>query len=216
MDEGLREHAGEFAIFSGMADLVEHKPIGRVSYSEKFAWEHQQFDPINQILAQYRKTKPAWIFLQAMSSGIDGRRAVTQASLVRRYMDNCGTWESSYRFILAMIQELPTTPRFLNSDLASNGEIPDPETLEDAIWDVFFTRLSGIQEYGFHAGQEVLMWATDQLNGSLTTLDWPSVSKELHIKAMEWTDLIIKHATDEGVFFSQKAQWEEANELEVY
>ncbi|MEI6260929.1 MAG: hypothetical protein WCR46_13630 [Deltaproteobacteria bacterium] len=88
VDEGLREHASEFAGFSGIVDLVEHKPIERLHYSEKFAWGRKQFDPINQSLAHYHKTKPTWIFLQAMSCGIDGRRALTHASLIRRYMDN--------------------------------------------------------------------------------------------------------------------------------
>ena len=45
VDEGLREHASEFGGFSGIADLLEHKPIERLHYSEKFAWERKQFDP---------------------------------------------------------------------------------------------------------------------------------------------------------------------------
>lgn len=215
VDEGLREHAGEFAQFSGIADLIEHKPVERLPYSEKFAWEQRQFDPINQSLAQYHKTKPAWIFLQAMSGGIDGRRAVTQASLVRRYMDNCGTWRSSYRFVLAMIQDLGVTPRFLDVDLTADAA-DDPETREDAVWDVFFTRLSGIQEYGFHSGIETLMWATDQLKMSLTDLDWVGLLPELAEKAPEWTELIIHHATSEDAFFPPHPQREEYNEAEVY
>ena len=216
VDEGLREHASEFAGFSGIADLVEHKPIERLHYSEKFAWERKQFDPINQSLAHYHKTKPTWIFLQAMSGGIDGRRALTHASLIRRYMDNCGTWKSSYRFVLAMIQELPRTPYFPEEDINSDDVVLNAEIREDAIWDVFFTRLSGIQEYGFHSGIETLMWATDQLNGSLTALDWSGLSKELNVKTSEWTDLIIAHATDEGAFFPPHEQWKDFEEFESF
>jgi len=216
VDEGLREHAGEFATFSGIADLIEHKPVERLHYSEKFAWERRQFDPINQSLAQYHKTRPAWIFLQAMAGGIDGRRSITHASLIRRYMDNCGTWKSSYRFILAMIQELPTTPSFLDVDLNLDNAPIGPETREDAIWDVFFTRLSGIQEYGFHSGIETLIWATDQLNGSLTDLDWCGLIDELTVKSPEWTELIIRHATDEGAFFPPRTPWEEYDEPEAF
>lgn len=214
VDEGLREHASEFAAFSGIADLVEHKSVDRLNYSEKFAWERRQFDPINQSLAQYHKTKPAWVFLQAMSGGIDGRRSLTHASLVRRYMDNCGTWKSSYRFVLAMIQELPSSPQFLDGDLNTDSVEPNAEDREDALWDVFFTRLSGIQEYGFHSGIEKLMWATDQLNGSLTSLDWPKLSQELSAKSTEWTDLIIGRATDEGEFFPPPSHSDDLDESE--
>ena len=215
VDEGLREHAGEFARFSGIADLVEHVPVDRLPYSEKFAWKNRQFDPINQSLAQYHKTKPAWIFLQAMSGGVDGRRAVTHASLIRRYMDNCGTWKSSYRFVLAMIQELAITPSFLDTDLNAANAI-DPEVREDAVWDVFFTRLSGIQEYGFHSGIETLMWATDQLNGALTDLDWDGLRPELAERCREWADLIIFHAAEEDAFFPPHPQWEEYSEAESF
>lgn len=211
--EGLGEHASEFAGFSAIADLIEHKPIERQHYSEKFAWEHKQFDPLNQCLAQYRNLKPKWIFLRALSGGLDGRRSLAHACLVRRYMDNCGTWRSSYRFVLALVQELPSTPQFQDSDLiAVNGVSPDDNIRQDAVWDVFFARLSGLQEYGFHSGIEELMWVTDHLNGALIELDWPVLQRQLDAKAPEWTDLIIRHAASEGVFFPPQQQEEEFEE----
>jgi hypothetical protein len=199
-----------------MADLVEHKPIDRVQYSEKFAWDRRQFDPISQSLAQYRKTKPAWIFLQAFSGGIDGRHSLTHASLVRWYMDNCGTWKSSYRFVLALVQGLSSTPQFRDEDLNTSDGAVDDDTRQEAVWDVFFTRLSGIQEYGFHSGIETLMWATDQLNGSLSALDWPGLACELHARQPEWTDVIITHAAREGAFFPAQPQWEDSEEPECF
>ena len=207
VDEGLREHAGEFAAFSGIADLIEHVPADRIQYSEKFAWTRKQFDPINQSLAQYHKVKPAWMLLQAMAGGIDGRRSLAHAALVRRYMDNCGTWRSCYRFVLAVVQEMATSPVFSDADLRPLASGPSPENATEAIWDVLFTRLSGLQEYGFHAGLERLMWATDELNGRLAALDLPAVHAELQTKSVEWTDLIIRHATQEGAFFPAQAAW---------
>jgi hypothetical protein len=187
-----------------MADLVTHEPIPRLRYSEKFAWERRQFDSVNQILAQYHKTKPTWIFIQAMSGGLDGRRSLTHASIVRRYMDNCGTWVSSYRFILGILQELSVRPIFTNADLNDEeGDIGDDDH-EEAIWDVFFTRLAGIQEYGFHSGIEDLMWATDKLNGALVSLDWPGLQIELNEKTEEWTHMVIEHAKKEGQFFAME------------
>jgi hypothetical protein len=201
VDEGLREHAGEFAGFSGIVDLIENQPVRRLPYSEKFAWERNQFDPITQSLAQYHKTKPSWIFLQTMTGGIDGRRSLTQASLFRRYMDNCGTWRSSYRFALELVQELSSDVYFADRDMNSDAEGPLSEIKAEAVWDVFFTRLSGIQEYGYHAGIEDLMWAPDQLNGALLVFDWESLRFELESKVSEWTEVIIRHAKSEDAFF---------------
>ncbi len=216
VDEGLREHAAEFAGFSALADLVEHTPIERLPYSEKFAWERKQFDSLNQSLAQYHKTKPVWIFLQAMSGGIDGRRSLAHASLIRRYMDHCGTWRSSYRFVLSLVQELPDTPQFLDKDLNTSNGGSGEDVRQDAVWDVFFTRLSGIQEYGFHAGLEDLMWATDQFNGALINLDWPALKPELNAKAEEWTERIIQHAQAEKAFFPPFPPSAELEETESF
>ena len=80
---------------------------------------------------------------------------------------------------------------------------------EDAVWDVFFTRLAGIQEYGFHSGIEDLMWATDKLNGALVSLDWMKLKNELNEKTEEWVNLVIEHATEEGEFFRAGGSFEE-------
>jgi hypothetical protein len=54
-------------------------------------------------------------------------------------MDNCGTWRNSYRFALAIIQELPNTPQFLDEDLNADGVAINAETREDAVWEYPFT-----------------------------------------------------------------------------
>lgn len=203
VDEGIREHAAEFAEFSDIADLLAHERVKKIPYSEKFVWERKQFDPINQSLAHYHKTKPNWVFIEAMSGGVDGRRMLTHASLVRRYMATCGTWRSSYRFVLSLIQEFFNEPVFSDADVVnSSGEDLDFVKL-DARWDVFFVRLGCLQEYGFHSGLQDLMWATDQLNGGLTSLDWAATQSELSVKVPQWSALIIEHAGSEGAFFPQ-------------
>lgn len=201
VDEGIREHAAEFAIYSGLVSLSTKQPLPRAFYSEKHAWEHGSFDAIVNTLAHYHRTERAWVFIEAFSSGLDGRKALTHAALVRRYMDNCGTWRSSYRLFLAYIQELDEEPQFAARDLV-NGEHDATEALDQALWDVVFTRISGVQEYGFHAGLEDLMWATDALGEGLATLNWPVLKGALREKRGEWTDRIISHAQKEGVFFA--------------
>lgn len=201
VDEGIREHAAEFAPYSGLATLSKKQPLQRAFYSEKHAWEHGRFDAIVNALAQYHRTKRAWVFIEAFSSGLDGRRALTHAALVRRYMDTCGTWRSSYRLFLAYVQELDADPQFADRDLV-NGDDDPAGARQQALWDVVFTRISGVQEYGFHAGLDDLMWATDALGEGLATLDWPSLKNKLSEKRAEWTDRIIAHAKQEGVFFA--------------
>ena len=60
------------------------------------------------------------------------------------------------------------------------------------------------------------MWATDQLNGSLTSLDWSGLTHELNAKSPEWTNLIIDHATTEEAFFPPQPHWEYAEEPESF
>lgn len=102
------------------------------------------------------------------------------------------------------MQELDAEPQFAERDLV-NGHNDPAETRQQALWDVVFTRISGVQEYGYHAGLEDLMWATDALGEGLATLDWPVLREALTEKRAEWTSRIMKHAKDEGVFFAHSS-----------
>jgi hypothetical protein len=201
VDEGIKEHAFEFATYSSIVDMPSMAPVERAFYSEKHAWLTHSYDSLTQNLAHSYKTKPSWIFVESLAGGNDGRRALAHSCLVRRYMANCRTWRSSYRFVLALVQELPLTPQFEADDIISDA---DQDAPREALWDVFFARISGVEEYGFHSGLEELMWATDQLNGSLSNFDWEGLKAKLGVKALEWTELIIKHAQDEGAFFPDR------------
>ena len=93
--------------------LTPRHPVEQVRYSEKFRWEKGSFDPIVHALAQYYKVKPRWGFISAFSGGVDGRHALTHSSLVRHYMDHCGTWKSSVRLILGACPRRSTSSLFL-------------------------------------------------------------------------------------------------------
>jgi len=201
VDEGVREHAGEFAFFPGLVSLTMKQPIERVRYSERFVWEHGSYDPLVNAIAQYYKTNPHWAFIQGFTGGTDGRRSLTYSAFVRRYMDTCETWRSSYRLVLALVDEIDEDPRFdTRSIVVRNGDDPDV-VMQEALWDVVFTRISGLQEYGYHAGLENVMWATDSLNGSLSELNWPTLRVELSKMRLLWTKQIAAHAQEHGVFF---------------
>ena len=201
VDEARREHAAEFVEFSFMASLSARKPLFPLRYSEKYCWEQRSFDAVNHALAQYQKAGKSWVYVQAFAGSTDGRRALLHGGLVRRYMARCGTWVSSYRLVLALVNEFDVCPVFNKNDLRTNGNGSIEIVEEEARWDVFFARLSGLQEYGWHAGLDELIWASDTLNGGLSDLDWSRTTDELHRLRPVWTDMLVKHASDEGVFF---------------
>ena len=65
-----------------------------------------------------------------------------------------------------------------------------------------------LQEYGWHAGLEELMWATDSLNGALSEFNWKRLKEELTAKRERWTKQIIDHARAEGAFFTGEPGFE--------
>lgn len=203
VDEARSEHAAEYARFPGLVSLSSQQPAEKKFYSEKFNWDQRSFDPVVNALAMYWKTERRWVFIQIFAGGIDGQKALVHGSLVRRYMDNCDSWTSSYRMILSVVDEMTTPPAFARRALNVTDADDTADIEEEARWDVFFTRLCGLQEYGWHAGVEELMWASDSLNGSLSSLDWDAVVADLESRCPEWTDRIIKHARDNDAFFTQ-------------
>ena len=129
-------------------------------------------------------------------------------------MSHCGTWVSSYRLILGLIQELDIDPLFdKHSILLLNG-VDLKEAKADAIWDVVFCRLSGIQEYGWHAGLEGLMWASDSVNGSLSEFNWPALRDDFHKLKPTWTQTVIDHAKEQNVFFQTNRDIRDSDEAE--
>lgn len=196
VEEGVREHAAEFTFFPGLVSLTEKRPLPVVRYSEAVAWERREFSPVRHVLAQYFKTTPRWILIQSFTGGTDGVRAVAHASLVRRYLDHCGKWTSSYRLVLALVQEIDVEPHFSNEDVLVPAGEDAVAARADALWDVVFTRLSCLQEYGWHAGIESLTWITDSLNGALTDFDWPTLQEALVGVRNDWTERLIRHAKE--------------------
>ena len=47
-----------------------------IPYSEKYAWEHGQYNPLLNALAQYYKSERSWVFIQAFTGGVDGMRSL--------------------------------------------------------------------------------------------------------------------------------------------
>jgi hypothetical protein len=205
VDEGLREHAAEFARYPALANLHTGEPISRAYYVERRAWETKSFDGLVNAIANYHKSKPPWIFIETLTGGIDGRRSLAHASLTRRYLAKCSRWQSSYRLVLAVVQDLSVAPSFKRSDFVGGDEVE-----EEAFWDTIFCRLSLVQEYGWHSGIEKMRWVPDYLGDAIVTLDWPGLQGELEAVGQEITSIILEHAKEQGEYFGLDTDPEEA------
>jgi hypothetical protein len=201
VDEGVREHAAEFATYPRLVTLDTREPIERIQYSERFLWEQRTFDPVVHTVAQYYKVKPRWVLISGFAGGVDGRRALTHGSLVRHYMYQCDNWTSSYRLVLALLQDIDVQPQFAESELLLKDSMSKKEANDEALWEVVFVRLSALQEYGWHSGLERLMWASDDLNGNLADLNWTGLKKEFSRLREPWIEMIINHAKEHHAFF---------------
>ena len=203
-------------MYPSLVNLFTKEPVGVIRYSERYAWENNQFDPLLNSLAQYYKSERSWVFIQAFSGGVDGLRSLAHASLVRRYMDRCAKWTSSYRLVLSLVQEIDIEPQFEVKDLILSDDFGADEARSQALWDVIFARISGLQEYGWHSGLEYLVWVTDELNGALSEFDWMKLKTELSSVKLKATDAIIRHARENGGFFSHNYEQEPEVEFDNF
>jgi hypothetical protein len=207
VDNSTKEHAAEFAVVSGIANLYTAEIVPTLRYSEKQAWERGLFDPQLNAISSYHRTLDdseesahKWRIIQAFSGSIDGMKALGYSSLVRRYMYHCDNWWSSYRLVLAIVAEIDLESHFRVTDLVvSNGADPE-ETIEAAIWEVFFTRLSGIQEFAWHASLERIMFPSRELSSFLGG-EWSKLAPILAEIKTEWERTIIEFAKEQGRFF---------------
>ena len=197
VDEARNEHAAEFARFSGLVDLYKKENIDRIFYSERFTWERSQFDSVTNALARYHQSAKKWIFIEAFSGGVDGRRSVARSCLTRRYMSICNTWRSSFRLTLDIVSQLAVKPEFVPSDVCEERGGP-----EEALWDVVFSKLSLVQEYGWHDGLTDLQWITDSID-SLTELNWEPIRAQLEQAIPKILGLMFEHAKENRGYFER-------------
>lgn len=204
--EGVAEHAQEFALYPGPADLATREPVAIVPYSERAAWEDGRYNPLLNALAIDPEIERPRTFIQAFTGGLDGMRSLAHASLVRGYMDRRSRWSKSYRLVLALVQEIDVEPRFEAADLLGVA-VDGPENARtQALWDVVFSRIAGLQEYGWHSGLEGLVWVTDTLGEGLADLDWDKLKVDLAAARPKITEAILRHARDNGGFFNTRPE----------
>ncbi len=210
VEDATKEHAAEFSVVPGIADLKTKRRLNVVPYSERRTWESHEYDPqLNAVAGYHRKSEAPnedsprkWRIIQAFAGSVDGRKALGFASLVRRYMNHCDSWWSSYRFILGVIVEIDYEVFFRTEDIKGEDDVPESEMREQATWEVFFARLSGIQEFGWHASMESLKFPMRDLSAHMTD-SWNDIKPLLTTLKQRWEDEVITLARQEGRFFPQ-------------
>ena len=138
-----------------------------------------------------------WRFIQAFGGSFDARRALAYSSLVRRYMHHCDSWNSSYRLILAQIEETGASIAVPEEELLSDNGMGE----RAACWEVFFAQLSGLQEFGWHASLESLTAPMSRLGSAVAEFDWDAVRTAVQPLRVEWRAEIIAKAQIEGEYF---------------
>jgi len=204
--EGTAEHAAELADTYGPVDLVTKKQLLQKKYFERDFWDTGTFDPALHAMALYHRPPVAggpqavgkWRLIQSYAGSSDARRALAYSSLVRRYMRHCGSWTSSYRLVLAQVEEVPEEVVVTPKQLAEGADT------DDAMWEVLFCRLSALQEFGWHAGLAALKHPLNGASKKVAAGDWKGAYAELGKEVPKWRHLIIGRAKEEGVYFQGK------------
>jgi methionine synthase II (cobalamin-independent) len=95
------------------------------------------------------------------------------------------------------------------SSIKGENDVSEDEMREQAMWEVFFTRISGVQEFGWHASIESLKYPMTELHEYIGD-KWEKLKPALRGAKQSWTETIIELAKSEGRFFprhSDGARW---------
>jgi hypothetical protein len=202
--EAVEEHADELSDTRGMVDLHGHDPIP-LRAAEPGA--SPALDPATQVVASYHALDSAQDMtahrrgeLIALFAGsVDGRSALLHASLLRRGMLGAASWKTRKGLVTALLEEVDSDVFFNDKDLIG----PDSHAARAAArWEVAYARLSGIQEFGWHAADDRLKHPLRELGSQIADDDWTgllgalSMLKESWIRGVDGADPVTGAAAD--------------------
>lgn len=171
-EEGVTEHASNFAHVQGVVFYESKTKARRTEYSERHAWDTSSFDPnLNEVSVYHRSTKK-WIFLESFLGSGNAVKSVMHSSMSRRYIQQCGPKQDNYRIALGVAYELGRTSKpvpsdFRVGDAGSNQGDLTAEVLDLYRKDVELLKLYCLQEYGYLVGDDEITWVSDEMNGAL-------------------------------------------------
>lgn len=171
---GVQEHEEEFSQVAYMADLETHEPLVPRAYDSDAMLEAERLDTATRAVAAYHALDSApdttaqrrdWT-LATFAGAADGRKAMTHASLVRRMLTSGGLTRIWTRRVLDLLDEIDSDVLFRAIDLLEAGGAAA------ARWEVAHARLSCVQEFGWHAAREQLMYPMTELGAHVAEEDW--------------------------------------------
>jgi SOS regulatory protein LexA len=189
------EHADDLSATRGMVDLHGHAPVPARRY---VAGSSTLLDPANHVVASYHALDSGGDMtmerrgeLIALFAGsVDGRWALLHASLVRRGMLGSVASHTRTTLALALLEEVGSDVFFDERDFVASEGSPGDSTPAAARWEVAYARLSGIQEFAWHAGNERLKHPLRELGGAVAAQDWPELVCALEGLKESWIDTV--------------------------
>jgi hypothetical protein len=203
-EDGHEEHAKEFPSRDGIVFYHSKYEEEPKHYSERHAWLTNSYDPHLHEVVIYHRMGKKWAYIQAFLSSRNPIKSVISSSLVRRYVQQCGTKSDNYRLLLSLTCDLSESIEMRMEDFRFEITSEEFPTLkENYLKDIALLKVYAIQEYGAITENEDLMWVTDELNGSLLS-SWKEFSVDVKSLAPIVSSYIVAAAQRRGSFFPEQ------------
>jgi hypothetical protein len=203
-EDGHAEHAKDFPRSDGIVFYHSKHEEEPKYYSERHAWLTNSYDPQLHEVVIYHRMGKKWAYIQAFLSSRNPIKSIISSSLVRRYVQQCGTKSDNYRLLLSLTSDLSESIDVRLEDFRfeiSSEEFPALK--ENYLKDIALLKVYAIQEYGAITENEALKWVTDELNGSLLS-SWREFAVDVKALAPIVSSYIIAAAQRRGTFFPEQ------------
>ena len=199
VQQAVQEHADEFSICRGMADLETREPIVPTAYDERDFDQTEHLDLTTRAVADHYALSAApdatparrARLIPMFAGSSDARRTMAHASLVRRAMRGDLPPYLWTRRVLDLAEEVDGDFTVYTHDLVKERGLFEEETRVAAVWEVVYTRLSGLQEYGWHVSIEDLKYPMQELGRYAANQDWEGLRARLRSIKEQWYEAIL-------------------------
>jgi hypothetical protein len=188
-EESLLEHAEEFAACPSMADLASHEPRAQRAPSEN---RDASINPLTwEVITCHSSDdrRLAARFPLFFAGSVDGERAMVHACLVRGGLHPGPLSAQGWDWASSLLDDLDRDVFLDGSALLETGT-PPGDALQSARWEVFFARLSGLQELGWHASIDALKFPMDELGSVVAEQNWSALRDALGLLKQRWRPLL--------------------------